>query len=190
EMDNPGTTMEEYVQFKTERALRNGEFYNWETANFESDLSSEPALNSDVNLKNETPLSEYNFSEGMPLNIIKNLYVSFGIPFDPKLFYKDGAYTNVAEAKDFESRLGRIYDRQVHRVQALDFYVLTEDMDRDMTDRLRMEHADAQGQGVHGLRESLGEQRMFLERMSSDQARFRYSVSSNMDTAYRLPLQL
>ncbi|GKE66608.1 hypothetical protein Tco_1520769, partial [Tanacetum coccineum] len=30
------------------------------------------------------------FNNGMLLNLIKNLYVSFGIPFDPKLFYKDG----------------------------------------------------------------------------------------------------
>ncbi|GJX74066.1 hypothetical protein Tco_0312661 [Tanacetum coccineum] len=29
-------------------------------------------------------------NNGMLLNLIKNLYVSFGIPFDPKLFYKDG----------------------------------------------------------------------------------------------------
>ncbi|GJS51910.1 hypothetical protein Tco_0625272 [Tanacetum coccineum] len=27
---------------------------------------------------------------GMLINLIKNLYVPFGIPFDPKLFYKDG----------------------------------------------------------------------------------------------------
>nr|GEX87652.1 hypothetical protein [Tanacetum cinerariifolium]GEY37521.1 hypothetical protein [Tanacetum cinerariifolium] len=112
----------------------------------------------------------------MALNIIKNLYVSFGIPFNPKLFYKDGVYTSIAEAKglgvcvvgllepvfsvfypfdialphrnkrhvwlrfdaqdytksdihDFESRLGQIYDRQVHRVHVLDFDVLMEDMD-------------------------------------------------------------
>ncbi|GKD74607.1 hypothetical protein Tco_1332889 [Tanacetum coccineum] len=31
------------------------------------------------------------FHERMPLNLVlKNLYVPFGIPFDPKLFYKDG----------------------------------------------------------------------------------------------------
>ncbi|GKE03463.1 hypothetical protein Tco_1395481 [Tanacetum coccineum] len=28
-------------------------------------------------------------NKGTPINLIKNLYVSFGIPFDPKLFYKD-----------------------------------------------------------------------------------------------------
>ncbi|GJZ73190.1 hypothetical protein Tco_0637336, partial [Tanacetum coccineum] len=31
---NPGTTMEEYVQFDIERALKNGKVYNWETAKY------------------------------------------------------------------------------------------------------------------------------------------------------------
>nr|GEX50591.1 hypothetical protein [Tanacetum cinerariifolium] len=31
-----------------------------------------------------------NLNNGMLLNLTKNLYVSFGIPFDPKLLYKDG----------------------------------------------------------------------------------------------------
>ncbi|GJW29219.1 hypothetical protein Tco_0046094 [Tanacetum coccineum] len=34
EISNPCTTMEEYVQFENERALRNGEVYNWETAQY------------------------------------------------------------------------------------------------------------------------------------------------------------
>ncbi|GKE93777.1 hypothetical protein Tco_1574872, partial [Tanacetum coccineum] len=91
EADNPGTTMKEYVQFETERALRNCKVYNWETAKYgkinwflddvdvnvlkffktkfpaivyndalklESEFSSEPALNSDINLENETSLPE------------------------------------------------------------------------------------------------------------------------------------
>ncbi|GJR30084.1 hypothetical protein Tco_1106316 [Tanacetum coccineum] len=48
--------------------------------------------------KTETFIMELNvnivgwnyLNNGMLLNLIKNLYVSFGIPFDPKLFYKDG----------------------------------------------------------------------------------------------------
>ncbi|GJV44665.1 hypothetical protein Tco_1429201 [Tanacetum coccineum] len=48
--------------------------------------------------KTETFIKELNvnimawnsFNNGMLLNLIKNLYVPFGIPFDPKLFYKDG----------------------------------------------------------------------------------------------------
>ncbi|GJZ42709.1 hypothetical protein Tco_0589964 [Tanacetum coccineum] len=31
----------------------------------------------------------------MPSNLIKNLYVPFGIPFDPKRYYKDGAHTRM-----------------------------------------------------------------------------------------------
>ncbi|GJX65439.1 hypothetical protein Tco_0299782 [Tanacetum coccineum] len=31
-MDDPNITMEEYVQLETEKALRNGKMYNWETA--------------------------------------------------------------------------------------------------------------------------------------------------------------
>ncbi|GKD29222.1 hypothetical protein Tco_1240000 [Tanacetum coccineum] len=48
--------------------------------------------------KTETFIKELNvnimacnyLNNGMLLNLIKNLYVPFGIPFDPKLFYKDG----------------------------------------------------------------------------------------------------
>ncbi|GJW08705.1 hypothetical protein Tco_1571128 [Tanacetum coccineum] len=32
---------------------------------------------------------------GMLLNLTKNLYVPFGIPFDPKRYYKDGVYTKM-----------------------------------------------------------------------------------------------
>ncbi|GJX01237.1 hypothetical protein Tco_0185150 [Tanacetum coccineum] len=32
--NNPGTTMEEYVLFEIERALKNGKVYNWETAKY------------------------------------------------------------------------------------------------------------------------------------------------------------
>ncbi|GKB27928.1 hypothetical protein Tco_0867329, partial [Tanacetum coccineum] len=34
ETDNPGTTLEEYIQFETVRALKNGKVYNWETAKY------------------------------------------------------------------------------------------------------------------------------------------------------------
>nr|GEU83275.1 hypothetical protein [Tanacetum cinerariifolium] len=38
--------------------------------------------------------SRISFNEGKPLIFaIKNLYVPFGIPFDPNRFYKDGVYT-------------------------------------------------------------------------------------------------
>ncbi|GJY39370.1 hypothetical protein Tco_0425734 [Tanacetum coccineum] len=180
-MEDRDMTMEEYVQYETEKALRYGKVYNWETATYgkimyvedinnlrffetkfpaivyedvltsELEFSSEPKVSpqyvDEANLKNETSLSEYNdeeynaisyndlfyfniisvndskldtdndddkihikfftaetfikessvnimiwnyFNEGMLINLIRNLYVPFGIPFDPKLFYKDG----------------------------------------------------------------------------------------------------
>nr|GEU56223.1 hypothetical protein [Tanacetum cinerariifolium] len=33
-MDDPDITIKEYVQLETERALRNGKVYNWETATY------------------------------------------------------------------------------------------------------------------------------------------------------------
>ncbi|GJS83571.1 hypothetical protein Tco_0750112 [Tanacetum coccineum] len=63
---------------------------------------------------------------GIPLRLLKNLYVSFGIPFDPKRYYKDGAHTNIAVAKvagytedivhNYERRLEAIWGRSVNRV--------------------------------------------------------------------------
>ncbi|GJW98291.1 hypothetical protein Tco_0180099 [Tanacetum coccineum] len=55
---------------------------------------------------------------------------------DPKLFYKDGAYASVIQLYKLE--LERL--RKVHRVHTLDFVGLTEDMDRDITERLQMYH--------------------------------------------------
>ncbi|GJW63792.1 hypothetical protein Tco_0115676 [Tanacetum coccineum] len=38
------------------------------------------------------------YVNGMLFFLIINLYVPFGIPFDPKLYYKDGSHTKIAEA--------------------------------------------------------------------------------------------
>ncbi|GKB91642.1 hypothetical protein Tco_0963914, partial [Tanacetum coccineum] len=39
------------------------------------------------------------YVNGMLLFLVINPYVPFGIPFDPKRYYKDGSHTKVAEAK-------------------------------------------------------------------------------------------
>ncbi|GJY36304.1 hypothetical protein Tco_0421682 [Tanacetum coccineum] len=44
----------------------------------------------DVNIRDRNYLNN-----GMLLNLIKNLYVPFGIPFDPKRYYKDDVYTRI-----------------------------------------------------------------------------------------------
>ncbi|GKA06629.1 hypothetical protein Tco_0685853, partial [Tanacetum coccineum] len=44
------------------------------------------------------------FNNWMPLNLIKNLYVPFGIQFDPKRYYKDGAHTRILRSVDLAIR--------------------------------------------------------------------------------------
>ncbi|GJU13973.1 hypothetical protein Tco_1136369 [Tanacetum coccineum] len=67
------------------------------------------------------------FHEGMPLVfIIKNLYVPFGIPFEPKRFYKDG----VCMRKNYEGQ------------------VLTEKMDQAVMARLRIDYTGDDGHVV------------------------------------------
>ncbi|GKE10087.1 hypothetical protein Tco_1413638 [Tanacetum coccineum] len=56
-------------------------------------------------------------------------------------------YTD-ADIMDFEMRLGKIYRREVHRVQVFDFGGLTDLMVEGLSGRMLMEHRDAQGQGV------------------------------------------
>ncbi|GJU42884.1 hypothetical protein Tco_1195841 [Tanacetum coccineum] len=77
-------------------------------------------------------------NNGMLLNLIKNLYVPFG-----KLVSKNGH-----DVLDFETRLGKIYRRKVHRVQVFDFGGLTDLMAEGLSGRMLMEHRDAQGHGV------------------------------------------
>ncbi|GKA60919.1 hypothetical protein Tco_0760326, partial [Tanacetum coccineum] len=52
------------------------------------------------------------------------------------------------EIHDFETRLGKIFYRKVHRVQTLDFDRVAEieDLDMDITERLRMQHKDVDGE--------------------------------------------
>ncbi|GJZ38744.1 hypothetical protein Tco_0585307 [Tanacetum coccineum] len=60
-MDDPNITMEEYVWYETEKALRNCQMYNWETANYDDSLSSQHV--DDDNWKYETSLSEYDYGK-------------------------------------------------------------------------------------------------------------------------------
>ncbi|GKC15380.1 hypothetical protein Tco_1012162 [Tanacetum coccineum] len=84
----------------------------------------------------------------MLLNLIKNLYGS--PPRDQRnqyLIFEVLGYTD-AGIIDFKERLGRIYDRKIHRVQVFDFWGLTALMAEGLNGRMLMEHRDAQGQSV------------------------------------------
>ncbi|GJW30314.1 hypothetical protein Tco_0047189 [Tanacetum coccineum] len=88
----------------------------------------------------------WNYFNWMPLQLIKNLYMPFGIPFDPKRYYKDGAHTRIL-------RWPRtIWDRSVNRVHILDFEGLTPEMRQDLAVRLRMVYTGEDGQQLGGVR--------------------------------------
>ncbi|GJV59860.1 ribonuclease H-like domain, reverse transcriptase, RNA-dependent DNA polymerase [Tanacetum coccineum] len=86
-MDDPNITMEEYIRLKTENAQKH---------DFEADFPTivyNDALTSNENVLSKPTIS---FHEGgLLIFIIKNLWVPFGIPFDPKWYYKDGVYTRI-----------------------------------------------------------------------------------------------
>ncbi|GJY17636.1 hypothetical protein Tco_0389127 [Tanacetum coccineum] len=103
------------------------------------------------------------FVNGMLFNLFKNLYVPFGIPFDPKRYYKDG---------DCARMLRR--PRQVNRVHILDFKGLTPDIRQDLAERMRMVYTRDDGQedrGRDGIRcgwDFLREEDMLLKRHAEE----------------------
>ncbi|GJY07362.1 zinc finger, CCHC-type containing protein [Tanacetum coccineum] len=141
---------------------------------FKSEYLTEPTLCpqhiNKFDFQDETSLSGYDeveqnvlyFNDLFPFNIIypddlKSEFVcAIWHPIRPlTVLYGWRLHKNVAEAKytdtniaDFEERLGRIYDREVHRVQVFDFRGLTELMDEGLRGRMLMGHRDAQGQSV------------------------------------------
>ncbi|GJT48702.1 hypothetical protein Tco_0974859 [Tanacetum coccineum] len=62
----------------------------------------------------------------------------------PHLRFKGLGY-NEADIGDFDGRLGRIFRRRVHRMPVLDFGGLPDLMAERLTERMIMEHRDAQG---------------------------------------------
>ncbi|GKC34940.1 hypothetical protein Tco_1047324 [Tanacetum coccineum] len=143
-MEDPNIiSMEEYIRLEKEKAHRRAIVFN-------DELKSEEALSCEPT----------------------NLYVPFGIPFDPSGFirmsFKRGScgdqdmalppryqihqylrfeglgYTN-ADITDFEERLGRIYGREIHRVRVFNFEGFIELMAEGLSGSMLMEHMDAQG---------------------------------------------
>ncbi|GJX25484.1 hypothetical protein Tco_0231780 [Tanacetum coccineum] len=144
-MDDPNMTMEEYIKLEEEKARR---------MHFSANLKSEKDIN-DNNIDIIQSTEGNGITHRMLLCFIMNLYVPFGIPFDPKRYYKDGdcaimlrrpryqglEYTD-ADIADFEERLERIYGRKIHMVQVIDFLGMPELMRDGLFTRMVMEHRD------------------------------------------------
>ncbi|GJY99909.1 hypothetical protein Tco_0517339 [Tanacetum coccineum] len=117
------------------------------------------------------------YANGMLFYLIMNLCAPFGILFDPKrniglqgwiwririkpmrhmdlppreqrrrFFRYERLQYTVADVEDFESRLARIYQREVHRVQVFNFRGLPDLMAEGLSARMLTEHRDDQGLG-------------------------------------------
>ncbi|GKB68532.1 hypothetical protein Tco_0929944 [Tanacetum coccineum] len=85
---------------------------------------------------------------GMLLCFILNLYVPFGVPFNPKRYYKDGDCAIMSRRPRYgtlTTTLERIYDREINRVQFVDFQGMPKLMRDGLFTRMRMEHRDDAG---------------------------------------------
>ncbi|GKB04973.1 hypothetical protein Tco_0833168 [Tanacetum coccineum] len=110
--DNPGTTMEECVRFESEKALKNGKVYNWETAKYGmvkwclDDVDIEilrffepkfPAIIYNDALKLKTDLSfDPTFNHDIYLE---------NVPSSPEYIYKD--HESKAERKALRKRFSK-----------------------------------------------------------------------------------
>ncbi|GJZ60197.1 hypothetical protein Tco_0616013, partial [Tanacetum coccineum] len=151
-MDNPEITMEEYIQFEAKKDRRHGQTFNWETAiyskvyyedidylkDFEIEFLAiiyNDALTSDPKVSSEPTISAHHAKK-------RHAWLRYeGQEYTDEIIY------------NFKERLDRIFKREVNRVQVLDFEELTDEMGKAVTNRLRMEHTDAQGQIIDSLRE-------------------------------------
>ncbi|GJX07265.1 hypothetical protein Tco_0195197 [Tanacetum coccineum] len=85
------------------------------------------------------------FVNGMLFNLIKNLYVPFGIPFDPKRYYKDGDYARMLRWPRYGSSTTR------SEAPVFNFEGLPDLMAEGLSIRMLMEHMDAQGYSLERL---------------------------------------
>nr|GEV31243.1 retrovirus-related Pol polyprotein from transposon TNT 1-94 [Tanacetum cinerariifolium] len=98
EIDNQDITMEEYVQYETEKALRNNQVYNWEIAKYELEFSSEPTLSSQHVDKEPVVLT------GTPSTIYKPVSTRNQLQDEALLCYFD-AFISFVEPKSYKETL-------------------------------------------------------------------------------------
>ncbi|GJT33056.1 hypothetical protein Tco_0923475 [Tanacetum coccineum] len=91
-MDDPNITMKEYIMLKEENARKCRKVFNWETAKY-GRFWYEEDIHDLRSVENEFPAVVFNDSLTLNETLsceLTNLYVPFGIPLDPKRYYKDG----------------------------------------------------------------------------------------------------
>ncbi|GJY38594.1 hypothetical protein Tco_0424958 [Tanacetum coccineum] len=91
---------------------------------------------------------------GMLLNLIKNLYVSFGIPFDPQRYYKDGDCTRMLWRPRVIRHMAPLPPRDQRHLW-LCYQVEGYTKEIDLAERLRMVYTRDDGQELGGARRSM-----------------------------------
>ncbi|GJR19706.1 hypothetical protein Tco_0968233 [Tanacetum coccineum] len=125
-MDDPNMTMEEYIKLE-EKARRRGRVFNWQTATY-GKIRVDDDLYDLRSMEAEFP------DMALPPREQRHRFFRY-----ERLQYTD------ADVEDFESRLARIYQREVHRVQVFNFGGLSDLMAEGLSARMLMEHRDDQG---------------------------------------------
>ncbi|GJY48849.1 hypothetical protein Tco_0438805 [Tanacetum coccineum] len=160
-MDDLNITMEEYIRLEEEKAQNRAKVFNWETAKYGKiwydedvhDLRSVEtgfpaiAFNDQISSEKNTFL-KIGLQERMRRIRLKPIRHMAPLPpreqRHPFFRYQGLEYTNT-DIVDFEERLERIHDRDMHRVQVMDFQGMPQLM-RDVLDaRMLMEHRDDGG---------------------------------------------
>ncbi|GJU57604.1 hypothetical protein Tco_1235370 [Tanacetum coccineum] len=88
----------------------------------------------------------------MPFNLIKNLYVPFGIPFDPKRYYKDDAHTRMLRRPRFSPNLS-LYDVSIimdtaYRLRSLQMWHMAPLPHRDLRHLWLRYQVDGYDEGI------------------------------------------
>ncbi|GJU56694.1 hypothetical protein Tco_1234460 [Tanacetum coccineum] len=170
-MDDTNITIEEYIRLEEEKARRCGKVFNWKTAkygkirinedvhNLRSVETKFPAITLINEISSETTLSceptvsslnnEVDFRISFDVSDVK-ITRDQDMAFPPRdqrhqyLRYEGLQYTD-ADIADFEERLRRIYSREIHRVQVMDFQGMAELMRDALYDKMLIEHRDDGG---------------------------------------------
>ncbi|GJT97198.1 hypothetical protein Tco_1092716 [Tanacetum coccineum] len=150
-MDNPNITMEDYIRLEEEKAQKYGKVFNWETAKY-GKICFDDDIHDLRSVEIEFPAIVFN-DEEEEQNI---LYFNDLFPFNIIHFHdlkseKDNddndsdIILSSEDITDFEERLERIYNREIHKVQVVDFQWMPELMRDGLFAKMVMEHRDDVG---------------------------------------------
>ncbi|GJY76474.1 hypothetical protein Tco_0481590 [Tanacetum coccineum] len=147
-MDDPNMTMEEYIKFEEEKARRHGRVFDWKTATYgkirvDDDLydlrsmeAEFPAIIVDDAFEPQDALQCKSQIRPLLPREQRNTF--------KYLRYEGLEYTD-SDIANFESRLERIYTREIHKVQVVDFQGMSKLLRDSLFARMVMEHCDEVG---------------------------------------------